>query len=182
MKYASILAIIFFFCKPCMAQDVITVTDSVGLHAYIVKKNEIATISFDTAYLMNKKLFQLYKKNYNRVLNGDLSSSKIITAYDELVALQDSMLKTKEFYYQQLKGSFDSLAGNTNTFMDKTDSHLVGINTSLNAATTNLENIKVKLDDSLDKLKSQNNQKIKLALGGFTIGIVLASVIFLVAK
>lgn len=182
MKYTPILTLLLLFCKPCIAQNVTTVTDSVGLHAYIIKKGDVAAISFDTAYLMNKKLYQLYKKNYNKVLNGDNSSSRIITAYDELVALQDSMLKTKEFYYQQLKGSFDSLAGNTNSFMDKTDSHLVGISISLSAATTNLENIKVSLDDSLAKLKTQNRQKVKLAVGGFAIGIVVASIVFLVAK
>jgi hypothetical protein len=174
--------LLLLFATFSFAQNVTTLTDSVGLHAYIIKKGDVAAISFDTAYVLNKRIYQLYKTNYNKVLKGNNSTNTIITAYDELVALQDSMLKTKEFYYQQLKGSFDSLAGNTNLFMDKTDSHLTGISSSLNSASANIENIKLRLDDSLDKLKSQNKLKIKLAVGGFTIGVVVTAIIFLVAK
>jgi len=58
----------------------------------------------------------------------------------------------------------------------------MAINQSLTKAEGNLTNIKALLDDSLQKLKAENKQRLKIAVKGFVVGIGVASLVFLIAK
>lgn len=186
MKISRLLAAVLFalLAMPMItrAQQVQTATDSLSLRAYLLSRGDTLTLGYDTAYLLNKRIFKLYSDNYQKVLKGNLASQRIIEAYDSLVTLQDSMLKRKDFYYAQLKNSFDGLQGATDVFIKKTDANLAGLNQSLATANQHLQNVQTSLDASLEKLKTQNKQKVKLAIGGFAIGIALTSLIFLVAN
>ncbi|SHL39893.1 hypothetical protein SAMN05444266_103205 [Chitinophaga jiangningensis] len=180
--YRVVLLVLLTMPLLTHAQQVQTATDSLSLRAYLLSRGDTLTLGYDSAYLLNKRIFKLYADNYQKVLKGNLASQRIIEAYDSLVVLQDSMLKRKDFYYTQLKGSFDGLQGATDVFIKRTDANLVGLNQSLAAANTHLQNVQTSLDASLEKLKTQNKQKVKLAIGGFAIGIALTSLIFLVAN
>ena len=156
--------------------------DSLGLRAYLATRDDTLLIRYDSAYLLNKKTFKLYQDNYKRVQSGNLSNQKVIVAYDSLVNLQDRMLKAKEADYQFLKKNFDSLATASNTFVNRTDVNVTAINQSLTRAEGNLNNIKALLDDSLEKIKAENKQRLKIAVKGFVVGVGVASLVFLIAK
>ena len=157
-------------------------TDSIGLRAYLATRDDTLFIRYDSAYLLNKKTFHLYQDNYKRVQSGNLSNQKVLLAYDSLVSLQDRMLKAKEADYQFLKKNFDSLVTASNTFVNRTDVNVTAINQSLTRAEGNLNNIKALLDDSLEKLKAENKQRLKIAVKGFVVGVGVASLVFLIAK
>lgn len=157
-------------------------SDSIGLHSYTVFRGDTLLINYDTAYLLNRKTFALYRNTYKQVQAGSLSNQKILVAYDTLVALQDKMLKQKEADYQGLKKNFDSLAMASNTFLARTDVNVTAINQSLDRATDNLTNIKALLDDSLEKLKKESRQRLKIAVKGFAVGVGTASLAFLLLK
>jgi hypothetical protein len=180
--------LLLFFCSilpgtACFSQSSMSpIDDSTGFHSYVVFKGDTLLVALDSAYVLNKGTFKVLHDNYTRVKNGNTSSKELLTDYEHVIALQDSMLQTKEMYYQQLKGNFDSLIGSTNTFIQRTDMNITIINQSLTNATNELNNVKDLLDDALDKLKHENNQKFKLAAGAFTIGIGVAAIIFAIAK
>ena len=161
---------------------VVTQQDSTGLHAYSVLRGDTLVIGYDSAFLLNKRTFALYKNTYQRMQSKDPSTSKLISEYEGLVSLQDSMLRAKEQYYQGLKSNFDSLSSTATSFADRTDVNVKAINTSLTVVSSEISNIKALLDDALAKLKKQNGQKIKVAIGGFTVGVGVAALIFLLAQ
>ncbi|MBE7170234.1 MAG: hypothetical protein INR73_06575 [Williamsia sp.] len=178
---AAALAI---FSSGCVhAQNAIsTQQDSTGLHAYSVLRGDTVVIGYDSAFLLNKKTFALYKNTYQRMQSKDPSSAKLIGEYESLINLQDSMLRAKEQYYQGLKSNFDQLSSTASSFADRTDVNVKAINTSLLNVGGEINNIKSLLDDALAKLKKQNGQKIKVAISGFAVGVGVASLIFLVNK
>jgi len=139
-------------------------------------------VEFDSDYVLNKRTFKLYQDNYKRVQKGDPSVKKLLADYEALIALQDSMLKAKEAYYQQLKTNFDTLVQASNTFLNKTDVNINVINQSLFNATNQLNSIKTLLDSSLEKLKDVSRQKFKAAVSGFAVGVGVATIIFLVTR
>lgn len=167
----------------CFSQSqVLEMKDSTGLRSYSVVRGDTLLINYDSAYLLNKKTFKLYQDTYKKVQNGNPAMKNLLANYEGLIALQDSMLKSKEAYYQSLKSNFDSLVNHSNNFVDKTSLNISAIDQSLSTATNQINNIKVLLDQSLDKLKKENRQRIKLAVGGFTVGVGVAAVIFAIAR
>lgn len=179
-----LLVIVALFLSPvCFSQaQFVDMKDSTGLHSYSIVRGDTVSISYDSAFVLNKKTFKLYQDNYKRVQNGNPSLKALLVNYENLIALQDSMLKSKEAYYQGLKSNFDSLVSHSNNFVDKTASNINAIDQSLSNATNQINNIKTLLNDSLDKLKKENRQRLKLAAGGFTVGIGVAALVFLITK
>lgn len=172
-----------FVSADCFSQSqVLEMKDSTGLHSYSIVRGDTLLIAYDSAYVLNKKTFNLFQDNYRRVQNGNPSLKALLDNYENLIALQDSMLKSKEMYYQQLKANFDAVIIHSNDFVDKTSLNITAINQSLTNASSEITNIKSLLDNSLDKLKILNKQRIKLVVGGFTVGIGVAALVFLVTK
>jgi hypothetical protein len=181
--------VIVFIILNCLFVDVtgytqitIPVKDSVGLKSYIIKKGETATLFYDTAYILNKRIFRLYKDTYNKASKGNLAWQQLSAAYTDLVQRQDSLIATKDRYYNSLKLSFDSLANKTSTFLAVEGSGLKEIKDNVKNATADLDSIKNSLNTALDKLKLQKKQKVNLVIGGFAIGVVCTSLIFVAVK
>lgn len=171
-----------FFTTIANAQSTIAVRDSVGLRAYSIVKGESATLFYDTAYILNKRLYKLYKATYNRAGKGNLAWQQLSETYADLVQRQDSLINTKEYYYTLLKQNFDSLAVNTDNFLSREEKRLNEISDNIKTASSNLNNIKVSIDESLEKLKVQRRQKTRLVAGGFVLGGIVTSLVFLVAE
>lgn len=176
--------VLFFFAAlPCFAQgQTIELKDSTGFRYEVLFTGDTVFIRFDSAFVMNKATLKLYQGAYEKVKRGDPNVRKLLENYESLVSVQDSMLKAKEEYYQQLKLSFDQLATGSRNFLDKTDVNISAINQSLATATNQLNSIRGLLDSSLEKLKQENRFRFKAAIKGFAVGVGVASLIFLVTK
>lgn len=177
-----IIAAILFSASCFSQSQIVEMKDSTGLHSYSVFQGDTVLIRYDSAYVLNKKTFKLFQDNYKKVQSGNPALKSLLENYENLIALQDSMLKSKEAYYQGLKSNFDSLVSHSNNFVDKTALNINAIDQSLSNATNQLNSIKSLLNDSLDKLRKENRQRIKLAVGGFTVGIGVAALVFLITK
>lgn len=158
------------------------VTDSAGLRAHPVLNSDTVVVKYDTAYIMNKGTFKMYFNAYSRLRKGDETTKKLINDYEYLINLQDSMLRMKESYYQQLKSNFDSVIHGSNVLVNKTNTNIALINQSLTNATGELTRIQGLLDDSLKKLRAESRQKFVAAVKGFAVGVGVASLVFLITK
>ena len=181
-KLFSFLMAMVVFGSASAQTAIPAIQDSTGLHAYSVLKGDTVIIGYDSAYLLNKRTFALYKNTYRRMQSKDPSTAKLISEYENMLGLQDSMLRAKEQYYQGLKSNFDSLSSTASSFADRTDGNVKAINASLTNVSGEIGSIKLLLDDSLAKLKNQHKQKAKAAIGGFTVGVGVAALIFLLAR
>jgi hypothetical protein len=177
-----VIACILFSAECFSQSQLVEMKDSTGLHSFSVVRGDTVYISYDSGYVLNKRTFKLFQDNYKRVQSGNPSLKALIQNYESVIALQDTMLKNKEAYYQGLKANFDSLVTHSNTFVDKTSSNINAIDQSLSNATNQLNTIKSLLDDSLERLRKENRQRLKLVAGGFTIGIGVAALVFLITK
>ncbi len=178
-----IFGLISFISTKSFCQTITAYDDSTSLTAYTILRNDDPlVIKYDTAYILNKKTYKLYNDNFLKIRNSNLATKNLMIAYENLNALQDSMLRTKEAYYQGLKANFDSVTNSTNNFVNKTEVNIRSIDNSITNATGQLNNIKESIDKSLELLKKQNKQKIKLIAGGFTVGVVVTGLIFIIAK
>jgi hypothetical protein len=158
-----------------------TFKDSSGTSIYSIYRGDSLLIRCDTAYILNKNTFSVYKTFYEKTRQGNSSFKGIMDSYESMIRQQDTMLRTKEFYYQQLKGQMDSVTNSSLTFMDKTSVSLQGISTSLDKATTSLVATQQLLEDSRkmleDERKKRNSRAIKFGIGGAVIGALITALI-----
>ncbi len=175
---------ILFTPADAISQKRKILNDSIGLVAYGIAKGDTAIITYDSAFVVNRKLYHSLKNTYEKVRRGNTNSAinQLFALYDSIINFQDSMIKVRDEHYNALKLSFDNLAQSTNSFVDRTDQNVAAINQSITIATNQVNNIKTLLTSSIDQLKLQQKQKFKLVLGGFTVGVGVATLIFLIAK
>ncbi|MCF6406885.1 hypothetical protein L3C95_28560 [Chitinophaga filiformis] len=179
------LLLAIFFCIAATqghAQDRLkTFKDSSGTSIYSIYRGDTLLIRCDTAFILNKTTFGIYKKFYDKTRQGNSSFVGIMDSYENMIRQQDTMLRQKEFYYQQLKQQFDSLSGSSLAFMDKTSTSLQGISSSLDKATTSLVETQKLLEDSRKMLeeerKKRNSRALKFGIGGAVIGALVAALI-----
>jgi flagellar biosynthesis chaperone FliJ len=158
-----------------------TFKDSSGISLYSIYQGDTLLIHCDTAFILNRPTFRLYKNFYDKTRQGNTSFKGIMDSYESMIHQQDTMLKQKELYYQQLKQQFDSLSGSSLAFMDKTSTSLQGISASLDKATTSLVETQKLLEDSRKMLEEErrkrNSRALKFGIGGAVIGALVAALI-----
>jgi flagellar biosynthesis chaperone FliJ len=158
-----------------------TFKDSSGTSIYSIFRGDTLFIQCDTAFILNKYTFNIYKKFYEKTRQGNSSFTGIMDSYESMIRQQDTMLKTKEIYYQQMKQQFDSLSGSSLAFMDKTSNSLQGISSSLDKATSSLVETQKLLEDSRKMLeeerKKRNARTLKFGIGGAVIGALITALI-----
>lgn len=164
------------------AQDRLKIfRDSSGTNIYSIYRGDTLLIECDTAFILNKTTFGIYKKFYDKTRQGNSSFKGIMDSYENMIHQQDTMLRQKEFYYQQLRQQFDSLSGSSLAFMDKTSTSLQHISSSLDKATNSLVETQKLLEDSRRMLeeerKKRNSRAIKFGIGGAVIGALVAALI-----
>jgi len=174
-----------FFCLAATqgySQDRLkTFKDSSGISLYTIYRGDTLLIQCDTAFILNKATFHIYRNYYDKVRLKSTSFQGIMDSYESMIHQQDTMLRQKEFYYQQLKQQFDSLSGSSLAFMDRTSISLKGISASLDKATTSLVETQKLLEDSRkmleDERRKRNSRALKFGIGGAVIGALVAALI-----
>lgn len=158
-----------------------TFKDSSGTNVYSIYRGDTLLIQCDTAFVVNKNTLSIYKKFYDKTRQNNSSFKGIMDSYEHMIHEQDTMLRVKEFYYQQLKQQMDSVTNNSLAFMDKTSLSLQGISSSLDKATTSLVETQRLLEDSRKMLeeerKKRNSRAIKFGIGGAVIGALITALI-----
>src|SRR4051794_37231083 len=104
-----------FLSSACFSQGrTVEIKDSTALRSYSIFRGDTILLNYDSGYVLNKRTFKLYRDNYVRMQKGNPSLKLLVENYESVISLQDSMLKSKEMYYQELKANFDSLVIHSN--------------------------------------------------------------------
>ncbi|MGV3598005.1 MAG: hypothetical protein ACO1PI_09060 [Bacteroidota bacterium] len=134
------------------------------------------------AYLLNQNVLD----NYRKSLQNNRSCAEIMKTYSALSNTQDSLIGEQNNRFNELKNKFDSLGNNTGQFLTITQGSLNQLSDTLGAVAVNLIETKQLLSDTKLLLEEQkNNQwkdRLKWGLGGFTVGVVATTVVFLIAR
>lgn len=160
-----------------------TYSDSTGNRVYTLKRNDHAVILYDTAYLLNKPTFALYRKYYESWITDRNSTRDLVFSFTSIIQKKDSLLDIRQNSYQQLKAEFDSLANKNLTFLNETDIKLKNASEHLTKATANLDSTKKLLQETQEQLKKEarkrNANALKFGLGGIVLGLVTGLLIAL---
>lgn len=140
----------------------------------------------DTVYVLNKPTFKVYESAYDKVRTGNTNVNNLVASYDNLIKKQEEIINQKEEYYQDLKSKFDSLVGKSNVFISTSTTNISQISNSLGRATENLVETQKLLTDSQKLLEEERKtswkRTLKIGVGGFSFGVVITAIIFLVKK
>lgn len=184
LPFALLLSALLPVCcySQCDGGKTVILDDSNKTTALVAYHCDTVYVTCDTAYMLSKYMYRTFKSAYNSFRNKTSPYNEMIAEYESLVAFQQEELTKKERYYQELKTNFDNLSSQTKTFLDRTENNTNAIQTSLNTAATHMDSIKSLVGDSMDKLKLHNRERLKLAVGGFTIGVATAALVFILVK
>lgn len=136
----------------------------------------------DTIYVLNRPTFKVYEAAYDK----KRTQSDLVSSYDNLIRKQEEIINQKEEYYQDLKSKFDSLVGKSNVFISTSTTNISQISSSLSRATENLVETQKLLTDSQKLLEEERKNSwkrtLKIGVGGFSFGVAVTALIFLIKK
>lgn len=156
--------------------------DSTGKLAEPVYRGETLIVGYDTGYILNKQLFGLINRNIEHTLSANDFAKQLNKAYQSNIEELKIELNQKETFYQKLRKNYDRLNSATTNMVTKTNGKLNDLSLSLGRAQTDLDTVRAKLDLSLKDLHQQKIREWKFALGGFGVGVGVATIIFLLAR
>jgi hypothetical protein len=171
-------------CSYCMGQGVLktfTVCNSADTIKKVVQGDTVI-IACNSAYILNQNVLD----NYRKALQNNRNYSEAIQTYAALNNTQDSMIEDQARRFNELKDKFDSLGNNTGQFLTITQGSLNQLNDTLAAVAVNINATKQLLFDTQKLLEAEKENKwkdrLRWGIGGFTVGLVATTVVYLLVK
>lgn len=181
--------LVYFICiaitaLPCVAKAQLK-TFSICNSADSVKKinqGDTLVIGCSVAYVLNQNVLDAYRK----ILRNNSNCTEIVKTYAALSTEQDSVIAKQNERFYELKNKFDSLGNNTGRFLTIAQGSLNQLSDTLGAVAKNINDTKELLTQTQRLLenekKNQWKDRLKWGMGGFTVGVVVTSVVFLIAR
>ena len=173
MKHACLVLISLHLCISALSAQtnkvVFTKNNSEDL---ILLNNDTVLIKTDTAYLITKNNFRLYRGLRNKIITASNVSSK----YFEGLQYFEHQVMERENAYDTLKKRFDSLATRSVVFIDNAKEKLSDIDSIQMAIKTDIKNSQAAIDsakrDIVSSLTGEFYDRLYWGLGGAVIGII----------
>jgi hypothetical protein len=148
-----------------------------------VNKGDTVIITCNSgAYILNQNVLD----NYRKALQNNRNYSEAIQTYAALNNTQDSMIEDQARRFNELKSKFDSLGNNTGQFLTITQSSLGQLSDTLSAVAVSLNQTKQLLFETQKLLETEKENKwkdrLRWGVGGFTVGLVATTVVYLLVK
>jgi hypothetical protein len=136
----------------------------------------------DTVYLLNPATFKLYSKTYNSFRTSNADQKKLVSTFNELQQLYEARIARQDTEYVQLRAQFDSLAKNSQTYIQKSSINLNQLTVSLSQIDENVKGAKQDVAESKalirQEMKKSFGTRLHWGLGGFGIGLTATALLF----
>jgi len=179
---AGILSILFIVCLPALGAQPTTLFDNcTDLQSFMVYKSNVVHFTCDTAYVLNTLTFRLYDTAYRDLRTGGPATENLMSAYDEIIALQEDRLKTQQSAYTELRQRFNDISAVSETTLDESTRRLTQAVTSMETLNNDLHQTKKLLGEARGIIESEkrvlNLEKILWGAGGLTAGVIVGVLI-----
>ncbi len=138
-------------------------------------------IACDTAYVLNALTFRRYDAAYKDLSRKGPSITNLMSAYHEIISLQEQRLAAQQKSFDDLRLNFDNLAGTTSSTIEGSAARLTQAVTTLDSLRNDMIETKRLLTETQEILKAEkrglNLEKILWGVGGLAAGLVLGVVI-----
>lgn len=147
-----------------------------------VTRGDTVIINCNAAYLLNQNVLN----NYRRSLQNNRNCTEIVKTYAALSNTQDSVITQQDRRFNELKAKFDSLGNNTGQFLTLTQGSLTELSDTLsNVSRTIVETQGILKQTQMlleEERKNQWKDRLKWGIGGFSVGLVATTFVYLLAK
>jgi len=174
-------ACLIFFATPLLSQPVPrTFDDCTSIQTILLLSGDSFLVKCDTVYLLNKLTFRQYDGAYRDIRKRGSSVSNLMSAYDEIIGLQQNRLQEQAKSYNELRSNFSSLAGDTQTKIAESSTRLTSAVASLDNLSNDLVETKRLLGEAKEIVNTEKNwlnvEKLLWGAGGLVVGVVLGAV------
>jgi len=144
-------------------------------------RGDVLHIACDTAYVLNTLTFRRYNAAYKDLRKKGPSISNLMSAYDEIMALQEQRLATQQKSFEELRLNFNNLAGTTSSTIEGSAARLTRAVTSIDSLKSDMIETKRLLSETQEILEAEKRglglEKFLWGVGGLAAGLVLGVVI-----
>jgi hypothetical protein len=151
------------------------------IRSVLFVRGDLLHIACDTVYVLNILTFRRYDAAYKDLRKKGPSISNLMSAYDEIISLQEQRLATQQNSFDELRLNFNNLAGTTSTTIEGSAAQLTLAVTSIDSLKSDMIETKRLLGETQEILESEkrgiNLEKLLWGAGGLAAGLILGVVI-----
>jgi hypothetical protein len=172
MRKLIALCFFFFAASTIFAQQ--NECDSNAFSVFKKYKGQMVNITCDTMYLLNKVTFHLMYQTYNAYRHQNTLLNEYQVINEGISSLYELQLDTQRMYFDTLNVYFQKLAISADTLVNTSKKQLGTITQNLDVIESQVNQSKKNISDASSDIKEakkqMRRQRIKYAIGGFTIG------------
>lgn len=152
-------------------------SDCDNLESVLFVSDDVLLIRCDTVYVLNKLTFRRYDSAYKDLRRRGTNVANLISAYDEIIALQENRIKEQAQSYSELRENFGRLTAETQAQVGESAARLGQALNSMEALSKDLTETKKLLGEAKEIIEAEkrglNLEKILWGAGGLIVGLLL---------
>lgn len=171
-----IVVLLTVVSMPAVAQTGRLFDNCTDVRALLVTTGDSLVIGCDTAYVLNVPTFRLYDHAYRDMRDRSPSLAGLMSAYDEIITLQDQRLREQQQSYDELRASFESMSSASSSAFEQASRRLTDAAGDMDLLHTHLTEANRLLEETRSIMESErrgwNLEKILWGAGGVAVGLV----------
>ncbi|HEX9615314.1 MAG TPA: hypothetical protein VGA55_07390 [Bacteroidota bacterium] len=175
-RAARTVILIAILAAPASGQQPSVFDNCTDVRSVLFTKGSLVRIDCDSALLLNTLTFHLYDRAYRDLRSGGPAIENLMTAYDDIIALQEDRLKTQQTAYAELRQRFNDLSHVSESTLGESSRRLTQAVTSMETLNNDLHQTKELLGEARGIIESEkrvlNLEKILWGAGGLAAGII----------
>ncbi|HLA68535.1 MAG TPA: hypothetical protein VJN65_02440 [Bacteroidota bacterium] len=156
-------------------------SDEGTIQSVLFLAGDLVDIQCDSVFVLNKLTFRRYDSAYRDLRKKGTSISGLMSAYDEIITLQENRLREQTRNYEELRTQFSALTSETRERISDSSARLGSAVTSMENLNRDLIETKKLLGEAKAIIEAEqrglNLEKLLWGFGGVAVGIVVGVVI-----
>lgn len=176
----SIFTILLLLSVPALGQPKVF-SDGETIQSVLFRAGDLVDIQCDSVYVLNKLTFRRYDSAYRDLRKKGTSIANLMTAYDDIIKLQENRIKAQNQDFEELRSHFLNVTETANTKISDSSARLGTAILSMESLNRDLGETKRLLGEAKEIIEAEqrglNLEKVLWGFGGVAAGIVLGVVI-----
>lgn len=181
MRTLPFVVLTFFLLPLCAAAQPKPFTDAETIQSVLFLYGDLIDVRCDSVYVLNKLTFRRYDSAYKDLRKKGTSIANLMGTYEEIIGLQENRLKQQARTYEELRGHFLTLSGETQAKISESSTRLgtaLATMENLNRDLTETKRLLVEGREIVEaERRGLNLDKLLWGLGGLATGVVVGVVI-----
>ena len=156
-------------------------SDGETIQSVLFRAGDLVDIQCDSVYVLNKLTFRRYDSAYRDLRRKGTGIASLMSAYDEIITLQENRLKDQNRNYEELRAQFSTLTAEARERISDSSTRLGVAVTSMENLNRDLTETKKLLGEAKTIIEAEqrglNLEKLLWGFGGVAASIILGVII-----